>query len=441
MEEVLAQPSHAYGVRGNIFSFLLPWEKIQEKVREVTEEGQLQDWPLAPSQVQHLVRVRLVRGPESLLNKFKELAVRAYVLRDVARIYIENNIHSLSNLKGVEAIHSKKRRANVKESLLSHAEERIQTFYPESQFPAEGGVIPELIEMVAEQTPSATEMRKEETAFEMKQSTMSDAPLQPEDVFQTVRPNLVMPEAATNGVLPDDVLTEFTLGKLSNMEIKMGQQFEDQFISKYLPGIFPFVLNYPCGGPDYPDLFGNWDDGGEVPKKRWRRENDEAFLSPGAHAQMLASRAEAQIAGDWMLVPAARTLHWRYTVLRNSFISCKRKVHASETVMEDLSKLIDAAGSIFRRLLKSTIVVNGISRPLRSDINLVYLADDITAEEQAVLRGTLRATKNVAGCQALRKRIGHTLFGFRVVYGEVLFWTILPKIGLARLGRTIYIYI
>ena len=104
MEEVLAQPSHAYGVRGNIFSFLLPWEKIQEKVREVTEEGQLQDWPLAPSQVQHLVRVRLVRGPESLLNKFKELAVRAYVLRDVARIYIENNIHSLLKLKGVEAI-------------------------------------------------------------------------------------------------------------------------------------------------------------------------------------------------------------------------------------------------------------------------------------------------------------------------------------------------
>ena len=86
MEEVLAQPSHAYAVRGNIFSFLLPWEKIQESVRSVVEDGNLQNWPLSPAQVQHLVRVRLIRGPESILNKFKELAVRAFVLTRVSRI-------------------------------------------------------------------------------------------------------------------------------------------------------------------------------------------------------------------------------------------------------------------------------------------------------------------------------------------------------------------
>ena len=76
---------------------------------------------------------------------------------------------------------------------------------------------------------------------------------------------------------------------------------------------------------------------------------------------------------------------------------------------------------------KNIVVIDGHARPLRNDVSLLYRADDITADEQAVLRGTLNATKNVAGCQALRKRIGHILFGFRVVYGECLFWTISPN--------------
>ena len=88
MEEAISRPTHSYGVRGNIFSFLLPWDKIQEKVTSLVNDGDLSEWPLAPQRVKHLVRVRMVHGQESLLKKFKELAVRAFVIRDVARIYI-----------------------------------------------------------------------------------------------------------------------------------------------------------------------------------------------------------------------------------------------------------------------------------------------------------------------------------------------------------------
>ena len=41
---------------------------------------------------------------------------------------------------------------------------------------------------------------------------------------------------------------------------------------------------------------------------------------------MLATRPEMQVAGDWMLVPAARNLHWRYEVLHSAFMVCKQKV-------------------------------------------------------------------------------------------------------------------
>jgi hypothetical protein len=70
-----------------------------------------------------------VRGPESLLNKFKELAVRAYVIRDVARIYIENNIEGLQNCAKIQAIHGKMKKATVKDSLLAHAVTRIVTHF------------------------------------------------------------------------------------------------------------------------------------------------------------------------------------------------------------------------------------------------------------------------------------------------------------------------
>ena len=53
---------------------------------------------------------------------------------------------------------------------------------------------------------------------------------------------------------------------------------------------------------------------------------DEAPLLPGDFAAMLATRAETQLGGDFMLVPAARNLHWRYEVLHAAFMVRKQEV-------------------------------------------------------------------------------------------------------------------
>ena len=83
MEQLVGKPQRAYGVRGNLFSFLLPWERIHEEIEKTVEKGDLSGWPLSPDVVQHVVRVRLVKGPEELLNKFNELKIRARVVKDV----------------------------------------------------------------------------------------------------------------------------------------------------------------------------------------------------------------------------------------------------------------------------------------------------------------------------------------------------------------------
>ena len=48
-----------------------------------------------------------------------------------------------------------------------------------------------------------------------------------------------------------------------------------------------------------------------------------------------------------------------------------------------------------------------------------------TPPQGHLLEGT--PTKYMSGCQAIRQKIGHILFGFRVVYGEVIFVTISPN--------------
>ena len=110
MEDTIGQLERAYAVRGSICAFLLPWQKVQDKITKVITKGDL-------SASQHLVRVR---GPEENLNKFKELHIRARVVRDVAFIYIDYHVEGLGKRPGVLQSHMEHARPAIRESLRSH---------------------------------------------------------------------------------------------------------------------------------------------------------------------------------------------------------------------------------------------------------------------------------------------------------------------------------
>ena len=168
-------------------------------------------------------------------------------------------------------------------------------------------------------------------------------------------------DAITEAVLPD---------KVSAMDITMSSTFENQFVSQYNCRVFPWALNYDCGGADYPDLFANWawieeaisrGGGAETVnqlKERWRRIHGEAPLLPGDYAKMLACRPEMQIAGDWMCVPAARNLHWRYAVMHSAFLVCKQKVAPGESMHENLDRLMRALEKIWKNISDNVAVVD-----------------------------------------------------------------------------------
>ena len=177
-----------------------------------------------------VVRVRIVKGQESILDKFKELKVRAEIVRQVAYLYIEHHMEDLMKLKGAQEIHAKMQQRTVRESLKRHVGERIRTHFPAEEFPVpEGGIMPEFYQMVSETdavTNSFSRRPRLESAFENKQSTMPDAEASDiNDVFRSVRPNSVLDEASVDNTLPPNLQTEYALSQVAGTTVVMSNKF------------------------------------------------------------------------------------------------------------------------------------------------------------------------------------------------------------------------
>ena len=141
MQVEIGNAQKSWGVRGNLFSFLSPWERVLQQLFLKIEDGDLSEWPLAPEIARQLVRVSFTRGPESLLSKFKELSVRSSVVKKLAPIYIENRAQDLAERPGVLNIHWYERCASVSSSLKQHADRRIDGLYPPGLFDSESGAL------------------------------------------------------------------------------------------------------------------------------------------------------------------------------------------------------------------------------------------------------------------------------------------------------------
>ena len=262
MEESVAQPELQYGVRGNIFTNLMDWETIHEQLRELTRNGivNLEHWPVEPAVVAQVARVqvRFVRGPEALLNKFKQLKVRAEIVRQVAYIYIEKHLCGLDLAKGAKAIKEQYGGGTLAESLRKHVDKRMAEHYPPAQYPAQGGgLTPAMVQLLGDRIDALrSKVGSNVSGFDFKQSTMPDAAQADlNDVFETVRPLLVLDQSSVDNVLGGEVQFEHALGQIASVDIKLCNNFEDQFNSRYLPLALPWALNYNCGGPEYPHLF------------------------------------------------------------------------------------------------------------------------------------------------------------------------------------------
>ena len=103
-------------------------------------DGDFRQWPLAQDTACQIVRVSFQRGQEAIVKKFKELHVRSAIVKQMAKIYIQNRIKDLGERPEVLKL-SVPAVGSVQERFEKHIDERVDAEYPLADFGrAEGKV-------------------------------------------------------------------------------------------------------------------------------------------------------------------------------------------------------------------------------------------------------------------------------------------------------------
>ena len=228
--------------------------------------GDFSDWPLDQGTACELVRVRMVRAPNDTKTSYRELRVRSAVVKRMAQIYMERHVHDLGRrfpvlklMKVTEGDVTPGGRQTVSEQMNAHIEARVSREWPDSHFGGEKGGVPKDIQDMLDAGANEA-IAADETGFDMKQATMPDMATSSDNLFEGVRPTLVLDEATTREAFSKEAVAESAMAdKTSIIELQVSNSFENQFVSQYNCRVFPWALNYDCGGADYPDLFGDWE--------------------------------------------------------------------------------------------------------------------------------------------------------------------------------------
>ena len=90
MEQGLGQAQRSFGVRGNIFSYQMPWEDIMMHIDDALKCGEnWLAWPHAPATVATIIRVAFKHDESEILKQCQELKVRAHIVHGLAKLYLE----------------------------------------------------------------------------------------------------------------------------------------------------------------------------------------------------------------------------------------------------------------------------------------------------------------------------------------------------------------
>jgi hypothetical protein len=133
-----------------------------------------------------------------------------------------------------------------------------------------------------------------------------------------------------------------------------------------------------------------------------------------------------QMASHWTTLPIARNLAVRYQALRNAYMMVGRKRAAGRPMAETATQFLDAAKRIFDRLSEGTVRIHNHRVPINGDVAMLRWADDLHADERELLELYRKVTASLAGSQGIRCGFNAVNTGFRVMFGDVLFFTVTP---------------
>ena len=412
----LGGQERAIGIRGNVYSYMLPWESILMNAAKMTSDAVFETWPHPPDVVAHMIRfLFLSTSDEQCMAYLKELHVRSHVLVGLGRIYAEH-LHEV--VAGTRTAGMLQDRAATVARYMAN----VERYYPESRYGSEEGWLSDEVLAAARESAKRARMDASTSQFEHKNANPENATTQdPSKVFDTVRPVNVAQDSNAGLIINNDLQVASALKNFSEYRVQLQPgMMNESFAPRYNSLVSPETFNYNSGGPEYPQFYS------DAPAERWRRHERAAYLNPQRYCRNIARNCLMQMSNNWTTLPIARNLAVRYEALKNAYMMVGRRRATGTPLAETATCFLNAAEKLFDRLDSGVCTIHQKRRPINGNVEMLQWADDLTQDERELLDLYKRVTGRISGAQGIRREFNYMNTGLRVEYGDLIFFTVTP---------------
>ena len=402
-------------VKGNVVSFHVQWERVFEALHQLASVKDLSALPHDENVLAELVRFEFKVASDDITHHLHDLKLRAHVVLHLGYELIEKNHPSFRCNESV---------VDLKARYKALVGERYPLTAVEAALPEvdRKGIVPPAV-LAAVRRRASTHARPSEN----KHATPADAPSLAEDFLQHTRPVICTPSAGSRRQKTVEEERTYALSTPGTVAFQTDVEMIDQWNREYPSAAWPFAFSFPCGGPDYPRGHKRVYTTQRARGPLLENENNDLTPKPvdlSTWVAGIARRVEAQIRGDWTLIPALRNLWFRFSAVTSHLITGTYK-HKSETDDEFADRLVAAVKKLNRLLVEG--VYGPDRRPIAGDITKLPVACDLTRDEQSIARSVCAVTSTLSGCQEIRRQMGHIFQSVPIMHGHGLFLTISPN--------------
>ena len=363
MDELAYQRKDALHVRGNAWSFPLPWDGIASKLKQVVDGEVL--WDELPYSGAHLAKTVLFSlriGNVTDLEKWLPAArLRPHVVLKLLFNLVDRNYPFNGKDRNIQ---------RIKQELQA----RLDSLFPEqeadiSEEDRQGSIPPEVLKAI--KAAMGDPEKQKNTGIQQKHATPADAPDNMDVILESLRPNIVNNDRDSMQLEDPNRKAKHALRAFASrhpavLKVCTGTELVDQWNWNFLPLAFPYSLPRVVGGADYPLA------------KRVRRDSAAAVLDPWDHLVMHARRVESNIKTDWTLVPSQRNIVTRHEALCGDSVACKHKVEDGKAGAVLAAELLTAVESLYKKLINGKYTdENGNLRSINKDTQTAAFRDRV----------------------------------------------------------------
>ena len=221
MNEQMHRPQRAYAVRGNAFSFHMPWEKIMEQLGRVLEEDHLDALPHPPEVLSSMVIFSLRIGDVTDLDKYLPQArLRPHVVLKLCLALLDSGYPFKESAQIL-----RKRFAE----LVSLRYPEKEAHLPEDQ--RQGTIPPEIEKSIRDSLRPIPGER--EKGIKQKHATPAEAPRVTAEALEELRPSSCFPDRESFNVAPRDSQELVAMRKHYLLEAATDVELISQWNSNY----------------------------------------------------------------------------------------------------------------------------------------------------------------------------------------------------------------